>query len=174
MPAGRTFGSTAWWPHGSRRNAADVGRFLVDTSGRLSIRADALARPRATYCLTIAHRDERPPQGVNERRERPHVISQFLTLVAQGLNFGLGGRIGNRQSGDLPNRHGTFVITETIPGPTGHPSSLRSNPPELLHLHFSNGPFVEPINDRRAVAHDVAELLRVVVLGVMERTESVA
>jgi len=30
---------------------------------------------------------------MNERRERPHVIGQFLGLVAQGLNLGLGGRI---------------------------------------------------------------------------------
>ena len=42
-----------------------------------------------------------PPQAVNERRKRPDVIRQFLGHIAQGLELGLGGRIGNHQAGDF-------------------------------------------------------------------------
>jgi hypothetical protein len=38
---------------------------------------------------------------VNERRQRPHVIGQFLALVAQRLNLGLGRRIGDREPANL-------------------------------------------------------------------------
>jgi hypothetical protein len=36
------------------------------------------------------HRDERPPQSVNERIQRARIIGQFLALVPQRLNLGLG------------------------------------------------------------------------------------
>jgi hypothetical protein len=35
------------------------------------------------------HVHQRPAQGVHERRERPHVIGQFLALVPEGLNLGM-------------------------------------------------------------------------------------
>jgi len=38
---------------------------------------------------------------MHERRKCPHVIGEFFALVPQRLNFGLGGRIGNGQAGDL-------------------------------------------------------------------------
>lgn len=38
--------------------------------------------------------DQRPPQRVHERRERPDVVRQFLGLVPQSLDLGLGWRIG--------------------------------------------------------------------------------
>jgi len=58
--------------------------------------------------------------------------------------------------------------------PTGHSSTLRPNPPELLNLHLADGSLVEAVNDRGAVPHDVTEFLGVVVFGVVKRTERVA
>jgi hypothetical protein len=65
------------------------------------------ARSRKTQDPTIDHpHDQRPPQGVNERRHPPHVIGQFFAGIPQRLNLGLGGRIvtplcrqGNRTLG---------------------------------------------------------------------------
>ena len=41
-----------------------------------------------------------PPQRVNECRHCPHVIGQFLALVAEGLSLGLRRRIGDGEPGD--------------------------------------------------------------------------
>jgi hypothetical protein len=50
---------------------------------------------------------------MNERGERPHVIGQFLTLVTQGLDLGLSGRIGDGEPSDLavgvPQRHRRLI-----------------------------------------------------------------
>jgi len=40
-------------------------------------------------------RDQRPPQGVPQPRHRPHVIGQLRDLIAEGLDLGLGRRIGH-------------------------------------------------------------------------------
>lgn len=44
--------------------------------------------------LDYSNRDQRPPQGVNERGQGPDVIGQLFALVPQGLDFELRGRIG--------------------------------------------------------------------------------
>jgi hypothetical protein len=49
------------------------------------------AASKSSPTLYHPHRDQRPAQCVNERGQRPHIIGQFLALVAQGLNLGLGG-----------------------------------------------------------------------------------
>jgi hypothetical protein len=41
---------------------------------------------------------------MNERRQRSHVIRQFLAFVPEGLNLGLGGRVGDREPADLAIR----------------------------------------------------------------------
>jgi hypothetical protein len=59
------------------------------------------------------HRDQRPAQRLNERRERPHVIGQFLAPVPEGLELGLRGWVRDHQPPDLsvhvPERHGRLI-----------------------------------------------------------------
>ena len=62
--------------------------------------AQAVAALRRT--LDQARIDECRSQGVDERGECPHVIGQFLALVAEGFEFGLGGRIRDEEQ----DRHG--------------------------------------------------------------------
>ena len=63
---------------------------------------------------------------MHQRRQRPHVISEFLTRVAQCLDFGLRRWIGNGQAADFP-----VGVPERY---SGLPSARRlhdwRNPPE--------------------------------------------
>ena len=74
-----------WQPHDAVRQFVDHGGAAIGELIVESLRP-ALHHPRA---------DERPPQRMHKHRQRPHVIGQFLALVAQRLNLGLRRRIGN-------------------------------------------------------------------------------
>ena len=65
------------------------------------------------------------PQHVNDRGERLDVIGQFLARVAQGLHFGLGGRIADSQAANLAVR----VAEDDRAGPRRRAGLLSGNRP---------------------------------------------
>jgi hypothetical protein len=89
------------WPQVSRGRRAEL-----PGAGWRSAYAPPLMTPTATSA---------PRMRVNERRERPHVIGQFLALIAQGLKLGLGGWIREREAANLAvcvsERNGSVVGT---------------------------------------------------------------
>ena len=66
----------------------EVG-FRVCTGPRSAVSGAGVSRPS----LYTPHPHQRTPQRVNERRQRPHVVGQFLALVVQRLNLWLDRRI---------------------------------------------------------------------------------
>jgi len=69
----------------------------------------------ATRRLDEPLRQQGTPQRVDQGREVAEVIGEFVALVPQRLNLGLGRRIRNREPADLPidvaQRRGCLIRT---------------------------------------------------------------